>query len=336
MRYEKLKRIIIFGLIVSVWIITSYAGDNFNKAGRTSMQFLKIGVGARPVALGEACIANLQEINAVFWNPAAITSIQSFEAGFTYTKWFGDLNFTSGAIGFRIGQLGVIALNYIALDYGNLQEAPVTSASGGAGLDTRTGYTFGGGDLAIGLTFARKYTDKLSIGVNVKYLREELYTFTSSLWAFDVGSYYLTGWRGIRLAMSAQNFAGQARWLHTKQETEQSFNLPLLFRIGWSIDLMGDDNLFLGGDPLQHRLSFNMDAIHSNDFAERLHIGAEYWLFNRFALRGGYRFNYDEGNLSLGCGLNYQLSSFDIQVDYAYVNYDFLESPHRVSLLMSF
>jgi len=331
-----LRRIIIIGLVISTSMMPTYAGDNFNKAGRTSMQFLKIGVGARPAALGEACVANLNDVNAVFWNPGAITCIQSFEAGFTYTKWFGDLNITSGAVGFRLGQLGVIALNYISLDYGNLQEAPVTSSSGGAGLDTRTGNTFGGGDLALGLTFARKYTDKLSIGVNVKYLREELYTFTSSLLAFDVGSYYLTGWRGIRLAMSAQNFAGQARWLHTKQETEQSFDLPLLFRIGWSIDLLGGENLFLGGGPSQHRFSFNMDAIHSNDYAERLHIGVEYWLFDRFSLRGGYRFNYNEGNLSLGGGLDYQLSSFNIQIDYAYVNYDFLESPHRVSLLISF
>jgi len=52
---------------------TNVIALGFNKAGRTSLQFLKIGIGARSSAMGEACIANLNSVEAVFWNPAAIT-----------------------------------------------------------------------------------------------------------------------------------------------------------------------------------------------------------------------------------------------------------------------
>jgi len=310
------------------------AGEDFNKAGRTSLQFLKVGIGARQAALGEACIANVHDVSAIFWNPAGIVGIPRMEATFNYTKWIGDMNFTSGALGFRVGSYGALAISYVSLDYGQIQEALITSPTGH--MDTRTGESFGGKDLAVSVAYARNFTNNFSIGINVKYLQEDLFTYTSSIWGFDIGTLYDTGWRGIRLAMSAQNFATQARWLHTGIEERQSYEIPLLYRVGWSIDLMGREDLFLGGRPDQHRLTFNMDAIHSNDYAERLHMGLEYWLFDLFSFRSGYRFNYDEGKLSLGGGLKCRMGSFTIKIDYAYVNYDFLNSPHRFSLRLAF
>lgn len=306
----------------------------FNKVGRTSMQFLKIGIGGRESSLGEACIANPKDINSVFWNPAGITMVDNIGVSFHYTKWMINLNVFGGAAGINLGDLGVVAFDYVILDYGDLQEATVTSPSGN--LDTRTGNIFSGKDLAFGVSYARKFTDKLAIGVRIKYLREDLYKYTTNLLAFDIGSYYDTGWKGIKIAMSAQNFSSQARWLNTGQEAQQSYEIPLVFRIGWSIDLLGGQNLFLGGDPNYHRLTFNMDAIHSNDYAERLNMGLEYVFLNQFYLRGGYRFNYDEGKLSGGVGFLTSLADFDLQLDYSYVVYDYLDSTHRFSLSIAF
>lgn len=325
-----LKYILLFFLIgININVFAQ-----FNKAGRTALQFLKIGIGARPAALSEAVIANSSDITSVFWNPSAITNIEGEQVSFTYTQWIGDLNVFAGAAGINLGSIGVLGISYISLNYGDIQEALVTSTTGS--VETRTGNNFTGSDLDIGITLARKFTDKLSIGVTAKYLRENLYTYSSSLWGFDVGTYYETGWKGIRLAMSAQNFSPQARWMFNQAEAQQSYELPLVFRIGWSIDLLGGENLFLGGDPLKNRFSLNMDAVHTNDYSERLNIGGEYWFMNLIALRGGYRFNYDEGNLSFGVGINYETGSLRLQFDYAYVAYDFLKSPNRFSLLLAF
>lgn len=298
------------------------------------MQFVKIGIGARQTALGEACIANMNDVSSVFWNPAALTQIDNYQVTFNYTKWIADLNVMSAAVGINMGSIGAFGVSYSFMNYGDLEEAFVTSPTGNT--DTRTGNLFSGKDIVFGLTYAKPFTDKLSIGINVKYLREDLFKYTSSLWSFDIGSYYNTGWKGIRLAMSAQNFASQARWLYTGDENQQSYELPLLYRIGASIDLLGGSDLFLGGDPMSQKFALNMDAIHSNDYSERLHVGAEYVFLNQFAIRGGYRFNYAEGNLSAGFGFNTSVSGIKLQLDYSYVKNDYLDSPHRVSVLMSF
>jgi hypothetical protein len=319
-------------IAISLICFSSIVYGGFSKAGRTSLQFLKIGIGARSVAMGEACIANVSGVNAVFWNPAAIAYIDGGEAGFNYARWIGDLNLMAGAVAYNWEMIGAFSIYFVGLDYGDIEEALTTSPTGG--LDTRTGNFFSGNDIAIGFSYARKFTEQLSIGLSFKYLREELFTYNSSLVSFDVGSYYDTRWKGIKLAMTAQNFSRPARFLETKEDFEQEYELPLVFRIGWSIDLLGGENLFLGGDPESHKLTFNMDAVHTNDYAERLHLGMEYWLFNKFALRAGYRFNYEEGNLSIGAGLNYPVGPMNLRVDYAYVDYDFLDATHRVSIII--
>ncbi len=323
-------------LIIAAFFIgiNQISFSQFNKAGRTTFQFLKIGNGARQVALGEASIASVRDANSIFWNPAAITGIEGAEASFSYNSWIADLKVLSGVIGYNLEGIAAIAINYVSLDYGNIPEAGVTSISGGT--DTRTGSFFSGSDLALGFGIARYFTDKLSIGVNIKYMREELFIYSSSIWGFDVGSFYDTGWRGVRLAMSAQNFSTQARFLETKEEEQQSYEIPLIYRLGVSIDIIGGKELFLGGNPDQHLVTFNADAIHTNDYKERLHMGIEYKFYNILSLRGGYRLNYEEGNLSLGAGLNYAVNNFRIQFDYAYVSYDFLQSPHRFTVSLGF
>ncbi len=319
--------------LLFIAIIIGLAGTTqgqFKKVGRTSMQFVKIGIGARETAMGEASIANLNNVNAMFWNPAGLTKVQGQEAAVHYTKWFADLNLMSAAAAVNLGSFGVVGVNYTILNYGDLEEAFVTSPTGG--MDTRTGNTFTGKDMSLGFSYARQFTDKLSIGVSAHYIREDLHKYYSSIWAFDVGSYYETGWKGIRIAMSAQNFSSQARWMYSGDETRQSFEIPLLYRIGASIDLLGGKDLFLGGDWNTHRLTLNVDAIHSNDYSERVHIGGEYVFLDQFALRGGYRFNYDEGNFSVGVGFNTHFSGVNVKLDYSYVNMDYLDSPHRFSL----
>jgi hypothetical protein len=327
-----LKKIIITSFLIILCGSIGYS--QFNKSGKTALQFLKIGMGAKEAAIGEATIASTEDVNAIFWNPAGIAGIQGAEASFNYTQWIGDINVLSGAVGYNWDGVAAIVINYITLDYGNLQEALVTSSSGG--IDTRTGNTFSGSDLSLGVGIARKFTDRLSIGAQVKYLREDLFTYSSDVWAFDIGTIYSTGWYGVNLAMTAQNFSEQARWINTGIEEEQNFEVPRIFKIGLAVDLLGGEDLLMGGNYDQHRLALNVDAVNTNDYSERLHFGAEYTFYNIFTLRGGYRLNYEEGNLSAGAGVQYDFGYVRFKFDYAYVSYDFLQSPHRFTIFLGF
>jgi hypothetical protein len=304
--------------------------DDFNKGGRTAFQFLKIGVGARQAALGEASIATVRDANSAFWNPAGISGVEGYEASFSYARWLADMNYVAGAIAGRWGGVGTFALSIAALDYGDIPEAVV-----GGGGDARTGETFTGNDFLVGLSYARDFTDRLAIGVGVKYVQESLFDYNESTVAFDVGTTYDIGINGLKLAMSAQNFAGSVRWLGEEQaDRQEGYNIPLVFRIGLSGALVGANGFVTMPGP--HQVELSAEAINTNDFSERIHFGLEYTFNELFILRGGYRFGYDEGNWALGAGLNPEVGGVRMRFDYAYVGYSFLAAPQRLSVSFAF
>lgn len=305
---------------------------DFNKGGRTSFQFLKIGIGARQASLAEASIAHIRDVNAAFWNPAGIAGVESMEASFNYTRWLADMNIVAGAIGYRWPGVGVVALSVASLDFGTIPEALVT---GGDSKDTRTGGSVSGGDLLLGLTYSREFTDRLSIGATAKFLHENMWQYSASNFAFDVGTNYNMGFKGMRLAMSAQNFASGIDYLGEESDRVDGYDIPLLFRVGVSGDLIGAAEGFFDLGPA-HRVVYVLEAINSNDYDERYHFAGEYAFSGLFFVRGGYRFNYDEGNASFGFGLSPEVSGMQVRVDYAYVDYEFLNAPHRLSLTLAF
>ncbi len=329
-----MKRIIIPLACAVVFLIATkdIRAGGFTKAGRTAFQFVKIGVGARQTALGEAGIASIRDANSVFWNPAGVTGIGAKEASFSYSTWFADMHIVSGVVGIRWQDVGVFGLSVSSLPYGDIPEATIPTVGGSS--DTRTGNFFTGHDLVAGLTFAREFTDKLSIGVTAKFLQEKLYSFTVNSYAFDVGTNYEIGYNGLRIAMSAQNFGPSVKWL-TVSDRDEGYDIPLVFRIGVSANIIatGDGFLDLGSS---NRVMVSIDAVHPNDFGDRFHVGAEYWFNDMLALRGGYRFNYDEGNASFGFGVKQNVGGLALRADYSFVSYTYLVSPHRFTLSLDF
>jgi hypothetical protein len=324
---------LLLATVVSLLLLQpeTYA-QSFNKAGRASFQFLKIGIGARQTGMGEAGISVVRDVNTVFWNPSGITGIASGEASFSYNRWFADLNYVAAAAAMQWPGVGVIGVSFANLGYGDIPEALATVESGSS--DTRTGQTFTGSDLMAGLTFARQFTDNLSIGVTAKYLREKLFIYSVNTYAFDVGTYYDTQFKGIRFAMSAQNFGKSVQYLAVGSRME-GYDIPLLFSIGASVDVINPGDAFINAGESQ-RLTLALETVNSNDYGERWHVGAEYGFMDFLYLRGGYRFNYDDGNLSFGVGLQKKFGDLDLRVDYSYVSYEFLSSPQRVSLTVGF
>ncbi len=322
-------------LAVAVFLLGAQheaSAQSFNKAGRASFQFLKIGIGARQTGMGEAGLAIVRDVNSIFWNPSGITGISSGEASFSYNRWLADLNYVAAAAAMQWPGVGVIGVSFSNLGYGNIPEALATVESGSS--DTRTGQTFTGSDLMVGLTFARQFTDNLSIGVTAKYLREKLWVYSVGTFAFDVGTFYDTGFKGISFAMSAQNFSKSVRYLAVGSRDE-GYDIPLLFTIGASIELINPTDAFINAGETQ-RFTLALETVNSNDYGERWHVGGEYAFSDFIYLRGGYRFNYDDGNLSLGVGLQKRFGDLDLRVDYSYVSYEFLSSPQRVTLTLGF
>jgi hypothetical protein len=179
------------------------------------------------------------------------------------------------------------------------------------------------GDLLIGAAVSRRFTDKLSIGLQVKYVREELDDYSIDNVLFDVGALYFTGFRQLRLAFSLQHFGPDMKLENL------SFRTPLLFRVS------AGDELFNFKDV---KLLVAADLIHPTDNDEWINVGGELVLLNNFAIRSGYRFNTDINNFSFGFGvISPKVMNVNLKLDYAYSPEETVfDAIHRLSVSLEF
>ncbi len=290
--------IAIFLLPVGAWAQWDY-GFEFSKAGSAGLQFLKIGIGARETAMGDAALATTRGVNAIFWNPAGIAYVEGAEAGFSYRTWLLDIQLSAAGVAVSWGKVGVLGVSAISMGVPEFQETTVLAQDG-------TGRMVRAGDLALGLALARRFTNKLSMGGQVRYVREELDRDSFVNVLLDFGAIYETGFRHLCLSVAAQHFGPDIRFLRDK------FRMPLIFRIGLA------DAVFRTS---AHGLTVAVDLLHPTDNRERVCVGMEYTLLNSFFLRGGYRTNSDLGAWSFGVGLRHELLGVSGTLDYSYADY---------------
>ena len=145
------------------------------------------------------------------------------------------------------------------------------------------------------------------------------------LMLFDFGMSYNTGFRSIRLGISVQNLGRQVEF------SQEGHPAPLMFRLGAAADLLGPDALL--GTDAQNRVTLAYDILQPNDYQQQMHAGLEYCYGGMFALRGGYKFNYDSDGLTLGAGVMTDLLGPALRFDYSYGRMgDYLGTAHRLSL----
>lgn len=79
------------------------------RRGTSSLQFLKIGSGARATGMGESFVAVANDISALYWNPAGITQFSENGLTFSHSRWFvdTDVNFFGGVYHIGENSIGV-------------------------------------------------------------------------------------------------------------------------------------------------------------------------------------------------------------------------------------
>lgn len=289
-------------------------GFDFSTAGSGGFQFLKIGVGAREVALGEAAAALTNDAHAVFWNVGALPLIEGQEAAFTHTEWLAGSRADAVVLAVPVGAYAV-GLNVMQFGIEGFEETTVAAPDG-------TGRTVEAGDLLVGLAAARRFTDRLTIGAQVKYVRETLDQDAFQNVLFDVGTVYYTGFRDLRLAFTLQHFGPDVSGLR------EDFRTPLLFRIATADDLVDTENV---------RVSTAIELVHPTDNDEWVNGGVEALLLDVLALRAGYRIGVEEGRLAFGAGVRPpRVGGLRLRADYAYAGFgDVFGATHRFSIALT-
>ncbi|MEM9667131.1 MAG: hypothetical protein AAF970_19560, partial [Bacteroidota bacterium] len=198
---------------------------------------------------------------------------------------------------------------------------------------------------------ARALPDRFSIGGTVKYVTERIYNSYANGFALDVGTMFVTPFRGIRLGASISNFGtkmqitgddlllvvdidpnnrGNNESNRAELRTDE-FDMPLTMRIG------------LAGEVYQTadtRFTLAVDALSPSNSEQYLNVGAEVGLLGDLLMvRGGYSelFLADAvRSLTLGGGLNYAFGPVAMTVDYAYEAQEFFNAVNRFTLAIQF
>ncbi len=297
------------------------------RAGTAMATFLKIGVGARAEGMGGAFVAVGTDATALYWNPAAVAQSPKNELVFSHTNWPVEIRHEFLGYVQHLGSGNHVGLYAIALHTDDMEETTEFRPLG-------TGNFFTYGDLAVGLTFARNMTDRFSFGITVKGIRETLAEVHATGVLLDFGTFYWTGWRTARFAVSVSNFGPNLRpsgSLRTRQGKEvnrfQDFPPPTIFRIGFATELW---------QTADYQVTTSLQLNHPNDDAENLNVGIEYGWRRILWLRGGYRLNVDEQRFTFGFGLRLPVSFADFRLQYAYTEFGRLGTAQRITACFAF
>jgi len=325
--------------ILSLLVCTLSNSQELSKVGTTAAPFLQIPVGARATALGESYTAIANGAESMYWNPAGLEWFEKNSASFNYSPWFASMQFFYFSGVLHLGEIGSFGASVTSLTTPYMLVTTVDYPDG-------IGQRFNAADIALGVSYAKKITDRFSFGATFKYIDRRIWEMNATAIAMDFGILYQLPWENIKLGMSILNFGSKLQMqgvdaivmhdldasvagnndqimadLHTSE-----WNLPLSFRFGLSYQVIQTED---------HEILLAADYVHPNDNFSSVNVGAEYGFMNHFFIRAGYKaigLTDSQEGLSLGVGINYQF----IGVDYSNVKTTYLGYMQQFTVDLNF
>ena len=272
-------------------------------SANTGAAFLKIPVGPRVCGVGEAAVAYIDDASALFYNPAGLANVPTYNALLAHNQWLLDMNheYVAGVYGFEgIGKFG------LAFDYWGSGAIQGINIRG----ETIPGYLVSAADWSLTVGYGKSISD-LSLGLGFKFVYQQMESLSTSALAFDVGVMYKTPLEGLKVGASAANVGT------TTELYREIYGLPVQGRLGWRYDYS--------------IVGVTQDFIISETEKPGIAAGVECRPVDLLALRAGYRTGSDyDGFSGLRAGLGISLHS--VGVDYAFAPYGKLGSSHRISI----
>ena len=289
MRNRLLNRILVGWIIVIVIValvgdVTVAASNN----GRTSADFLQIGLGARAAGLGGAFTAVSEGPVASYWNPAGLSRLPGRQVSLGHFAWFQDVTLEHGTFAFPVWDDIAMAVSVTYLNYGQIDGYDINGLSTGE---------LSAHDISAGLSLGADLSDDLSVGITVKYISQSMDIYRASTNAVDLGvKYYLDN---VTLAAAVSNLGTKLTFY------KESENLPAAARLGLAVSPFRSNLL----------VAVELEKEFYGDITFRQ--GVEVDFEGRYHLRTGYdyRAGADGGSfvngLSMGAGVSLDFAEFD-------------------------
>ncbi len=320
--------------------------------GSHAAEFLSHGVGARALGMGSAFVAVADDATATYWNPAGLTRVKkhSFSAMYSDTFSTGDGSWLSrGLVSYhfanyvyQIEDIGSLGVSWIGLGVDDIPRTTFidTNNNGilgdfqdknGNGIKENgepyidrpeVAEYFSNTDTAILISYARQFHRIASIGFNFKYLSQAVYDKLGRGYGVDIGV-MAEPYRGLRVGVLLLDATGtQVEW---NTPDEPTFTRGRRLRLGsayhFTVHRLGKGTIGVDLETAQGALG------EGGGGGLLFRVGAEYWLFNTLALRGGW----NGRGLAVGAGLRLKVDMMSFFVDYAF-NTHTLGAAQRISV----
>ncbi|MCB0283896.1 MAG: PorV/PorQ family protein [Calditrichaeota bacterium] len=300
------------------------------RVGTSVATFLKIDIGAEATAMAGSYIAIANDATTLYWNPAGADQVDGNSFTISHIEWPVDIQYDYAGFIYHFGDLGSFG---ISLGMLHMPDMEVTTEY----HPTGTGAYFRYYDSFAALTYSKKLTDQFSFGTSIKFVEEGLDDLKMRGVMVDLGTFYWTGFRDLRFAVSLSNFgpdmkpdgsyyADNTEGTQIKKEYE-SFSPPTIFRVGAAMGIFNTD---------EYDITTSFQINHPVDNAENAVAGLDFGYMKHLHLRAGYRINYDEENFTFGAGFLIPVKPVSINLGYAYKSFLNLGATHQFTLDFKF
>lgn len=299
-----MKRVL-FALFFSALPVWAFAQD-----GGYAGAELRVGLGARAVAMGEAFGAVADDGSAAFFNPAGSAWIEKRLFSASYRVLEFDRRHGYLALNFPLQKEAGLGFFWVNSSIGEILERDDLGQPTGVLKDHTNEF---------GFNFARRFAKTFSLGVNIKYLDKLLAGISAFSLAFDMGGQYhfkdvhlgntTLPLHGLRLGASVENIFARFSFNSSKYYGQfgspgnsTTDTIPLNFRLGAAY-------------PIRDKFLVSVDLEKNLKQKAFFHAGGEYLYRKILALRAGF----SHGQLSFGAGVRQPLGAKQaLQLDYAF------------------
>jgi hypothetical protein len=266
--------------------------------GTSGSQFLGIGIGARSMGMGGACVALADDGTAMFWNPAGLTQVTGHRFSVSHVEWLSDATYQYAGYAAPFGDRSAVG---VAIEQGSIE------------WDNTGDGAFDAGDFSGAVGYARRLRPNLGVGGGVKYLSSKLGDDSASTYAMDLGAVYRLS-QDVTVGAAVRNIGPEIKY--------RDVGDPL------------PTTLSLGGAYRWRDLTLALDLEKQNDLQACTRFGVEYAPVRYVALRGGYVAGDESalGGLTGGFGVRWDDSW---ALDYAYRSSE-IGGTHQIALTAGF